>query len=339
MAWRGLVRTLEAGVRRAELAVARRSGTSESARRHYDREVARLERRKAKLLVAERATDDVQRYEQYVRLLIELHKDCLDEWDWQDILRSQQPPPPALTKALENAARHELDAYRPGLLARIFGSPAKRVSALTQAVEIACSSDGRKNAELLDRYKAVVTTWDIERRIASRVLARDPGGYQEALSYVDVLSEFGDLDSRAWVTRAHANLVVVNYEISDRETIPSEGVELNALGKVLSKPLPVERYWTLYQNHACSAALRIARDVFNVIPVGRVIVNVSGSKLAPATGQPSSKTILAVCLVRSLVNQLGMVTVNPIEVVTNSQHRMNFDKAVGFEPIDPLTER
>lgn len=328
---------MEASARRAELAATRRHRLSEKAKRHHEREIARFERRKAKLHAAEQAADDVQRFDQYLRAIVELHKDCIDEWDWQDIYDSPQPPAPTVTKDKEKAARSALDKYKPGLLARTFGSPAQRVAELTQAVETAISVDARENAEILKRYQELVTTWDIERRIAKLILAKDPVAYQEALDYVHALDEFGDYGSRASVARAEPDLVVISYTVADRETIPAEEITLNGSGTLSSKTMPAERYWVLFHDHVCSAALRIARDVFNILPVKRVIVNVSRTSLNSITGYRVSEPILAVRFWRSILNQVNLQAIVPSEIMTKFQHRMKFQKAVGFEPVEPIT--
>ncbi len=338
MAWRSLVRSMEAGARRAELATRRRSRTSEIAKRQYEREKARFERRKAKLHAAERAADDVQRFEQYLRAIVELHKDCIDEWDWQDIASSQQPPPPALATETERAAQQQLDGYKPGLFARIFGRGPKQVSELTQAVESARLADARENTELLNRYREVVTTWDIERRIAKLVLAKDPAGYREALDYVDVLGEFGDFGSKASVASADPNIVVIDYALTNDETVPTEELELSITGKLLTKAMPAARHSEILQKHVCSAALRIARDVFNVIPVERMIVNVARTHSNSPAGHQVTDTIFSAMFFRRILNQFNLQAVDPVDTIRNFMHRMSFQKAGGFEPIAPLTE-
>lgn len=327
---------MAASARRAELAATRRHRMSEKAKQQHERELARFERRKAKLAAAEQATEDAQRFDQYLQAIVELHKDCIDEWDWHDINSSPQPPAPVLTKNHENAARSQLDRYRPGLFARAFGRSETRVSELTQAVEVARTTDERDNAAILKRYQELVTTWDIERRIAKLVLASDPGGYQEALNYVDAFGDFNDFGAGARVYRAQADLLVVHYAVGDRELIPAEEIKANRSRTVSSK-MPMDRYWSVFQDHVCSAALRIARDVCNVLPIKRVIVNVSRSSTNLITGYRVSETILAVRFWRSVLNQIDLQSGTPTDIVRNFQHRMSFQNAIGFEPVEAFT--
>lgn len=327
---------MAASARRAELAATRRHRLSEKAKQQHERELARFERRKAKLAAAEKATEDGQRFDQYLQTIVELHKDCIDEWDWHDINSSPQPPSPVLTKSHENAARSKLERYRPGLFARAFGRSETRISELTQAIEVARTTDERENAGLLKRYQELVTTWDIERRIAKLVLARDPGGYQEALNYVDAFGDFNDFGAGARVYRAQAELLVVHYSVADRELIPSEEIKANR-ARTMSAKMPLDRYWSLFQDHVCSAVLRIARDVFNVLPIQRVIVNASRSSTNMITGYRVSETILAVRFWRSVLNQIDLQAASPSDIVKNFQHRMSFQNAIGFQPVEPFT--
>lgn len=336
MVWRQLVRSMAAGTRRAELAVQRRHRNSEKAKQQHEREIARFARRKARLQAAEQAADDVQRFELYLRAIVELHKDCIEEWDWQDIIYSPQPPAPILTTDKENAARAKLDTFKPGLLTRAFGNATRKVAELTQAVETARSADAREHGEILKRYQELVTTWDIERRIAKLVIAKDPSGFQEALAYVDALGDVNDFGSRASVTRVQPDQMVLRYAIVDRETIPSEEPKLSSPGRILSTTMSADRYWAVFHDHVCSAALRIARDVFNILPVQHVIVNVSRNYENSMSGHRVSENILAVRFWRRVLNQIDLQAIVPADIVKKFQHRMKFQKAVGFEQVEPF---
>jgi hypothetical protein len=108
MTWKGTARSLAASARRSE---------RESKRRQ--RELERQRKQLEKMQETERAAYEVQVYENYIDVLLSIHKDCGASWNWEGILNSSPPREPEKSNLKERAAITRFKNYKPSLKDKI----------------------------------------------------------------------------------------------------------------------------------------------------------------------------------------------------------------------------
>ena len=86
-------------------------------------------------------------------------------------------------------------------------------------------------------------------------------------------------------------------------------------------------YHNLLQDFVCSLSIRVARDMFALLPVRRTIVN------TVLDGQ----VILSVDFDREFLSVVKFGFIDPSETVERFPHAMNFNADTGFAPVSPLT--
>ena len=118
--------------------------------------------------------------------------------------------------------------------------------------------------------------------------------------------------------------------------VPTVDHKLLASGKLSTKEMPKAKYWGFYQEHVCSAAIRVARELFHLLPVGKVFVDVGTIRLNTATGHMDNDTFLSVEFDRGRLLGLNFDRLDPSDAVQSFTHRMEFKKSTGFVPIQPL---
>jgi len=80
MSWRGTIRAIQAAERRAQ----------RDAQRRF-KDLQRRNKEQAKLSALEQARLEVETYENRVDVLLSIHKEHGDQWNWEQILNT--PPP------------------------------------------------------------------------------------------------------------------------------------------------------------------------------------------------------------------------------------------------------
>ena len=110
MSWRGTIRAIEAAERRAQRGEQRRF-----------KELQRRNKELTKLSALEQARLEVETYDNRLEVLLSIHKEQGNEWDWHGIAQSFAPMEPARGNRhqADAAARHAL--YEPGFFDRLFG--------------------------------------------------------------------------------------------------------------------------------------------------------------------------------------------------------------------------
>ncbi len=124
MGWKGTLRSIQAAQRRAERGAQQR-------RRELERQRQRLE----KMQELERAAFEFQEHENYIALLLSVHKESSDVWDWEAIYASEPPAKPTQSDAHEESARAKLDGFKPGVFDKLLKRTEVKRDKLLETVE------------------------------------------------------------------------------------------------------------------------------------------------------------------------------------------------------------
>lgn len=326
MGWKQYSRSIQAAGRRAERSAAKRHRELVKQHQSAQRQAARDD-----------ASNEVALFENYLELLVSVHKEGGESWDWNSIKAAPQPVPPvrARTRAVE--AEQALNAFKPTLMQRLFGGEAKVRSTLEEALKKAAAEDAREYEKAMEAHREAHALWSAEADLAEGVIHENLEAYEKALHYSGMVDELSAFKTRVIFHVVEKDVIALSCVFEDEELVPREEVKLTAAGKLSSKAFPAGKYWALYQDHVCSCALRLARETFGVLPVARVIVNVNMPRLDTSTGHLCTDTILAVGFVRDVVQRLNLADLDPSDSLKNFHHRMKFKKTAGFDAVEPMT--
>ena len=86
----------------------------------------------------------------------------------------------------------------------------------------------------------------------------------------------------------------------------------------------------------CSCAIRIARDMFALLPLTIVVVHAVDNILNSETGHHEDATILSVVFERDTLNRLNFADIDPSDAMNNFRHNMKFLKTSGFKPVERI---
>ena len=304
--------------------------------RHYKAQVRALKQNE-KMAERERARFEASQYENYIQLLLSIHKDCGEIWNWNELLHAPPPAEPQPSQRHEVAARRALAAYSPGFFERLFGGAKNRMARLQGDLRRASAKDASENDAAITTFRAEQKLWNAQRRLAVAMNQRNPKAYSEVLAHAAPFDELKSFGMQVTVMASGPDVVALVGQILDGEIIPTDEVKLTAAGKLSSKEMPPGRYWAMFQDHVCGAAIRLARETFAVLPISRVIVNIRRNQLNTVTGHDEPATILAVHFLRQALGRLNFDTIDPSDSMKNFSFRMKFKKTSGFEPVDPIT--
>jgi hypothetical protein len=291
----------------------------------------------AKQSAQAQAAYEVNEFENYVELLISLHRDRSDVWPWHNLATVAPPPSPAPGTRNEQHAAHALSSYMPGFFENLFGGAKKRLAELELAVERARQADQHEFAEASRIYQNQYSLWEYRRHLAGKVLVRDTAVFGEALQHAGAFDELTAFETQVAITEAEPNAVVLTCKAEATSPVPTEELKLSAAGKVNTKAMASTRFWTLHQDFVCSSALRAAGEALAVLPIDRVVVNVGSVQTNTSTGHPEFFTFLAVHFARDTLLGLNLAQVDASDCMKNFPHRMKFKKSSGFEPVEAMS--
>ncbi len=326
MGWRGVVRSLEAAQRRDQRA---RVAHARQSQREATRARAALMQQHAAMMVATelaRARYDVEVYENYLALIVSLHKDAWSPWDWHLISLSG---PPAPSQEREHGALAALQSYQPSFADRTLGKDHIVRAQLEQALQLARQHDAAYSQQ---HY----AQWGWYRRVGQGVAQGDLAAYVAVIEYLGPFGELEDLGTTVGVKTSAAWYLEATVTVRDAEIVPPQEMKLLASGKVSTKDMPKAKYWALYQDHVCSAAIRVARELLALLPVRTVFVNVGQPAVNSATGHDDLLPLLSVSFDRERFTSLNFDRIDASDAVSTFEHRMKFKKTSGFSAIEVM---
>jgi len=181
----------------------------------------------------------------------------------------------------------------------------------------------------------------VPRKLASlqtRVLEGDIDAYYEVIEAVEPFAELVDFGSQFELGTENPKLMVAEFNIKEEDVIPDTMVILTEAGNVSEKKMTKTAYYEMLQDYVCSVMIRIARDMFALLPVDKVIVHAVDNALNTATGNREEVTYVSVIFDRATFEKINLDAIDPSDSLSNFEYNMKFGKTTGFKPVVKLTD-
>ena len=94
-------------------------------------------------------------------------------------------------------------------------------------------------------------------------------------------------------------------------------------------------YYAILQDYVSSCSIRIARELFALLPISYVVIHVEEYALDTVTGYEKESTILSVLLGRESISGINFDRIDPSDFLQGRSLKinMNFLKTKGFKPV------
>ncbi len=199
---KGVLRTMEASARRAEREAKRRQRELERQQKEYD-----------KLMEHERASYEVELYENNIAVLQSMHQDCGDICNWQKIKNIKAPSKPIKKYKNEEVAKANLINYKPTFFQKLFGKVEKIKQILSSEVENAKRKDEENYNNELKQYEEEKKDWEENIDIAEKIISGDLTGYKQAFEKLNPLSEVNELGTSLNISFPHKDIIIVDINM------------------------------------------------------------------------------------------------------------------------------
>ncbi|MEM1203188.1 MAG: hypothetical protein AAGN66_08165 [Acidobacteriota bacterium] len=326
MGWKGTVRSIRAAARRAERDARRRQ-----------RELERWQKEQQRITELEEAAFEVEQYENYLDVLQSAHKECGPQIDWRAMVGAPEPAEPKRLDTAERAARDAESSYEPGFLDRLLKREGTRRAELAVDVERAREMDDSAFRQASADWRREHQEWKDNRSLAVGVLASEPKALIEAIRAVDPFSDLDALGTSIGFQLEGAGPIEATIRVHSETVIPTEVKSLLRSGRLSVKTMPKGRFYELFQDYVCSCVLRVANELFALLPIRGAIVTAEDALLDTSTGHLEEVPILSTYLARETLEHLDLENIDPSDSMKNFIHRMRFKKTQGFQGIERLT--
>lgn len=316
MGWKAEIRAIEVAHRQQERDAKKRQ-----------RELERQSKEMAKLSALEQARLEVETYDNVIDVLLSVHKEQADTFDWLSIATSLPPVQPRHQRQNELKARQRL-----AIAHQRFEAEA--------AVELAKKQDESEYQDALKEFGADKDEWSKMSGLAKRILSGDSDAFIEAIEQLSPFAELAHIGSALHFKVHTSRLMEVTLHTNGRKAIPTDLKTLTASGKVSVKPMPKPRFVEFYQDYICGCVLRVERELFALLPVECLLLTASAEALDTTTGQMVNRPFLSSYITRTDMKSLNFERLDPSDTIMSLPHRGDLKasrKTGEFEFIVPFT--
>lgn len=325
MGWKGTLRSVGAAIRAAERDAKRRQ-----------RELERQQKQYEKMQQLEQASYEVEVYQNHLEVIQSLHKEISQDVDWLSLANSSPPSEPKNTNDKERMAIEKERNYKPSFLDKLLNRIEKKRNKLKEFIEKARDNDVKEYEKNLKEWKAEYENWEEETKQAKLLVAGDPKSKIQVIEELNPFSEISGLGSSLSFQVHENSIVEVEIHIHGETIVPSEAKSLLQSGKLSVKKMPKTKFYEIYQDYVCSCILRVANELFSILPENMVIVTAVDEILNTKTGHLEKLPVLSVAIPRKTLRSLNLKNIDPSDSLDNFIHNMSFKKTQGFGAVDRI---
>ncbi|MEQ8966640.1 MAG: hypothetical protein RID91_12505 [Azospirillaceae bacterium] len=317
MGWRSTLRSLEAASRRAA------------------KEAERQRKQEAREQMVAEASDAVEAWQEHIDDLVSVHTDLAEAVNWERIAALPRPEEPTAITEEGDRARAALDSFKPRVFDPLIGGSERRRRRLEASLDAAVERDRARSAERLAEYKEALAEWEEDTTLAKNLLLGEPEAVRTVIQEKQSFTENGLIGKEIQFSIG-GGYVHAKPEVHDDEIVPRFRRKQLASGRLSETKMPISQRNELYQDYVSSISLKVAGDLFNIIPMDSIYVTCFTRMLNNSTGHIESTPILSVKFVRQTIVSLNLDAIDPSEALRNFNHVMSFKKTKGFARIEPL---
>lgn len=299
------------------------------------RESDKRQRQQLKEAEREQAYEVVQSQEEFLEEIISLHHDCRADMDWALIEGEPEPQEPINTQPLTQNATAKLDNFKPNIIHNALKIQNWSKRKLAEKVHNAKFLDEQNHASNMLEYEREKTEWGKQQGLAKRIKT-------DGKALLEVLQEYLDIEdlpigkdvgfSISDDMQVDINLKVLPFD----EVIPNEEYSLRQSGTLSTKKMSKGKGLELYQDHICSALIRVAMETLGVIPIDMVRANAVMNAVNTKTGYLEDQVIISALIPRDTLDQLNLSQIDPSDSLANFVHNMKFKKTKGFDVVEKV---
>ena len=318
MGWKGALRSINAEANRQA------------------RNNAKLQRYRQKQQEQENAHNAVARQEYVLQTLVSLHHSCNADLNWDRIRIEPSPVEPQAVTSRADIIQKKIENLKPGLLDKIPHLSGWRKKRLNNKLPLCKEEDQKEFERLFNNYQEDKGAWNKRQALAERLQLGD------GKVYMDIIKEYGQLagiplgkDLKFMVN--DKNELAFDLKVSPQEEIiPDEEYSLRQSGTLSAKKMAKTKSIDIYQDHVCSCLLRVAREIFGLLPITGVQANALINALNSQTGFMEDQVIISALIKRETLAQLNLNNIDPSDSFKNFVHHMKFTKSKGFEAVERI---
>jgi len=299
--------------------------------------VVRSIREQEKRQQREEAFESVNKYEDYIKKITSLHKECCKILDWSILARTEKPIKPIYVNVNAKLALKRFKEFKPNFLEKIFPLLEKRKKKIlyNKIYEKRIKDKEiykKKYLEFESKYKE----WKELIEIANNVIIGNKKVYKKIIDKFTSFSKIDFLCESLEIKIDDIDYFDVYVKVYDEQIIPKKIYKLTQTGRLSIKEISVSKLNELYNEYVCSCIFRIVREIFAVLPIKIVYLHILKDILNTIIGKLEEKVIISVVFEREKLKDINFDLIYPPDSIKNFISNVNYKMKYGFKEVEKV---
>lgn len=268
----------------------------------------------------------IREYEYLMFVIKNIHKLSAEIVDWNKVKQIVEPfnindlGPNAILE------KQKIDEYEPTIIEKTFKSKLEKKHEIFKS----------KMMDAMKKDEDIHNSWRSLIDLADLILKGHINSYFKAIMLISPFEDLLDLGIDFEFGTDDAKIMHVEYVIDSSKIIPyySLSAKMGALNKV---NFDREEHNLLIRDYIASCAIRIARDLFGIIPIDKAIIHIVDHKFNIQTRQSEKITALSLNMDKTILENINIESNSPMEIIKSFEYNMNFDAYDGFSSVSRVS--
>lgn len=263
----------------------------------------------------------IKEYEYLMFIVKNIYKFSIDIIEWSEVKRI--PEPFNINELGPNALIEQsiIDAYEPSLVEKAFKS---KLDKKKEDFKLKLRDAMQKDEDIYNAWRELID-------LAEDILKGRVSSYFKAIKIINPFEDLLELGIDFEFGADDSNVMHVEYVIDSREIIPYYNLTSSKIGVLNKSNFSREEYNNLVRDYISGCAIRIARELFALIPIKEVIVHIVDHKFNTNSRINEKLTVLSADIKRELIEDLDIDKLTPSEILEVFKYNMNFNDYDGLQ--------
>ena len=251
-----------------------------------------------------------------------IHEECSEPVDWIALRDAPEPFNKMFMGPFEMEAQKAFNGAKPGLLGRLIPAADRmKMQRLEQEIR-----------EAQEKDRQIYSDWENLRILANHVLSGDIDSYFFVVSEMHPFDEILDYGSDFDIGTDFPDLMEVEFRAKTSKVVPNHVLSMTKTGKLSSKQMTKTMHYDIAQDYVCSCVLRVAREMFALLPINRVVIHAVDT-VSDTAGHEYDDTVLSVLIMRNQLDGINFELIDPSDTIETFSCNMKFKKTQGLKPV------
>ncbi|MDC0736756.1 hypothetical protein N6L24_00555 [Cognatishimia sp. SS12] len=300
----------------------------ESERQEKDRQKRAMERSNAKY---------IHELDSYIRHITGLHHELIAPIDWKGLAGRPAPQPPEIDLQNSQRMRSQLAHHEPGFVEWLMGRGKQTRDALERALHIAKQRNHDDILVQLTPYHRQVAQWEREQATYHGVMQGDDAVLLSVIKSQQTLSKIHKL-GRGLGFSVNGGLIHAVLSLHDQSIVPDFHLKYMPSGKLTELKMPREKSMRLYRAYAASATLKVASDLFRLVPADVLVVSCIAPCHVTESAYDEDWPVLSAAFKRDRFEQVDLPNIEALPALSRFKVAEAFHPTHGFGRIAPIID-